>query len=103
MSGCWSAIARLCELYLLRAIRHACPAPISCPLCYLLHPRPTQNLDKEKEEQRKLHSELAEQKKAVAAAEAEAEKVGAALRRLEWLIGQVLPHVTAAACWAPAS
>lgn len=67
-----------------------------CPLCYVLHPCPTQNLDKEKEEQRKLQSELAEQKKAVAAAEAEAEKVGAAFRRLEWCIGQVLAHETAA-------
>jgi len=42
-------------------------------------PRP-QNLEKEKEEQRKLQSELAEQKKVGAAAEAEKEKVGAGAR-----------------------
>ncbi|PRW20204.1 ATP-dependent DNA helicase isoform B [Chlorella sorokiniana] len=44
---------------------------------------PLQNLDKEKEEQRKLHSELAEQKKAVAAAEAETEKFKKVIAKLE--------------------
>ena len=63
------------------------PRSIKVPLpCH-----PLQGLEKEKEEQRKLQGELAAQQKKVAAAEAEAEKVGAGrCGALAGLVGQAL-------------